>query len=178
MIAALLHRAAQRFQRRYDYDGSYMHEVIDASTGAGLRLAGFSMLSQYRGPAPQVWAGALLASTLDGNCGPCAQLVIDMAIEAGADPARLRACATGRADQAGATGLGFRFARAAIAGTPEADELRGQIAAKYGPQAVVAAGFAAASGRMYPVLKRSLGHGASCQKLDFGGTETVLDGAA
>lgn len=178
MIRSLLHRGARNFQRRYTYDTAYMHEVIDISTAAGVRLALFSTLSQYRGPCVAIWSGALLASTLDGDCGPCAQLVVDMAIKAGADPRALQTCAAGHPEIAGDTGLGFRFAQAAITGDPQADTLREQITRQKGPKAVLAAGFAAASGRMYPVLKRSMGHGATCQKLSFGHSEPMLLGTA
>ena len=34
--------------------------------------------------------------------------------------------------------------------------------------------FAAASGRIYPVLKRGMGHGKACQRLDFAGKEVIL----
>ncbi|WP_186766228.1 hypothetical protein [Falsiphaeobacter marinintestinus] len=176
MIRTLLHRSATSFENRYDYDAGYMHHVIDTSTNAGLRLAAFQMLSQYRGPkhGQAVWAGTLFGSTLDGDCGPCAQLVVDMAVQAGANPEKLRLCAIGQAEQAGSLGLGFRFAQAAILDAPEADDLRAQIDQKFGPQTVIAAAFAAASGRMYPVLKRSLGMGKACQRLQFAGIDTPL----
>lgn len=178
MIRSFLHKGAQDFGAKYGYDTTYMHEIIDTSRSAGVRLALFPMVTRYSGPkqAMPVWFGALLASTLDGDCGPCAQLTIDMAVEAGADPDHLRLCATGQADQAGDTGLGFRFAKAAITDDPQADVLRGQIEAKFGKQAVVAAGFAAATGRMYPVLKRSMGWGKTCQRLTFNGVDTPLNG--
>ncbi len=174
MIRFLLHRGAQRFARAMAYDTSYMHAVIDADPRAGMRLSAFSMLSQYRGPAVPVWAGALLASTLDGDCGPCAQLVVDMALQAGAEAEALRLCAIGRADQAGATGLGFRFAQAAIADAPDTDALRAEIIRLQGERAALAAAFAAASGRMYPVLKRGLGFGKTCQSLTFDRQVTEL----
>lgn len=176
MIGWLLHRGVRAFGRRYDYDAGYMSDVVDISRAAGLRLSAFPLMSQYRGPKTgrDVWAGALLASTLDGDCGPCAQLVVDMAREAGADAAALRACVEGRAGDAGGAGLGFRFAQAAIAGDLAADELRELIVQRFGPKTMVAASFAAASGRLYPVLKRGLGHGAACSRLQFGAGELVL----
>ena len=144
------------------------------------RLSAFPLISQYRGPkrGQKVWVGAILASSLDGDCGPCAQLTLDMALEAGAPEEELRACLQGDAEHAGDIGLGFRFAQAAIASDVEADALGAEIKLKYGQQAVVAAAFAAASGRMYPVLKRGLGHGAACQKLRIGISEFPVKKAA
>jgi hypothetical protein len=159
-----MHRSTRTFEARYGYDATYLHHLVDTSIGAGLRGAVLPVLSQYRGPAPghPVWAGASLASVLDGDCGPCVQLVIDLALEAGVDGDALAACVQGAPERAGAVGLGFRFAEAAIRDTPEALELGARIDTEFGPETRIAASFAAATSRAYPVLKRGLGQGAPC----------------
>lgn len=178
MIKWVLRRAARAFGKPYDYDVSYMLDVIDTSTDAGMRLSAFPMISQYRGPkqAQKVWVGAIFASTVEGDCGPCAQLVLDMAAKSGADMAELELCFDGDPHQAGDIGLGFRFALAAIHGDLEVDALAQEIDAKFGRRAVIAASFAAASGRFYPVFKRGLGYGHACTQLVFG-TTTELEPA-
>ncbi len=169
MIKWLLRRGARRFGRAHDYDVSYMLDVIRTSTGAGLRLSSFPLISQYRGPedAQLVRVGAAFASTLEGDCGPCAQLVVDMATDAGADPVALKLCFDGDPQKAGDVGLGFLFAMAAIRGDLQADSFRKDIEVRFGKEAVVAASFAAASGRFYPVFKRALGHAHACTHLRF-----------
>lgn len=175
MIKWLLRRGARAFGKSYDYDVTYMLDVINHSTGAGMRLSAFPLFSQYRGPkaAQQIWVGAIFASTLEGDCGPCAQLVVDMAIEAGADPADLKLCFEGDPHRAGHVGLGFRFAMAAILGKLEVDALQAEIEGKFGRRAVIAASFAAATGRFYPVFKRGLGYGHACHRLEFDGTRKL-----
>ena len=169
MLKWILHRMTRKFERAYDYDGTYMHEIIDSSAGAGLRLSALPFISGYRDGAPaELWAGAALASTLDGDCGPCAQLTVDFAIEAGVHPAALRACLAGEYEKADLAGLGFRFARAAISDDPETDTLRSEIVRRFGQRALVAVSFATASARAYPVLKRAMGHGAACRRLEVG----------
>jgi hypothetical protein len=71
-------------------------------------------------------------------------------------------CLQGKAQSAGDVGLGFRFAQSAIANGPELEDLRQEIESRFGAAAVVAASFAASSGRIYPVLKRGLGYGQAC----------------
>ncbi len=178
MLRLILHAAARAFERRYTYDASYMHEVIDGSVQAGLGLAVFPALVQYRGPkaAVPVWAGAMLASTMDGDCGPCAQLVLDMAVEQGVSPDHLRACLAGNWGVAGAEGLGYRFAVATILDAPDQPELAADILARFGKRGLMAASFAAASGRFYPVLKRGLGHGQTCQRLQVAGQNVAVAG--
>lgn len=171
MIRWILNRAARAFGRRYAYDTQYLMDINAASASAGARISCLPLLSQYRGPkgAEDLWAGALFASTEEGDCGPCLQLVVDMAIDAGVNAAELLACREGRSHEAGEVGLGYRFARAAIKGDLEADDLRRDIERKRGKKAVIAASFAASSGRVYPVLKRALGHGKACETIDFRG---------
>tara|TARA_R110001592_G_scaffold250584_1_gene513195 strand:- start:121 stop:663 length:543 start_codon:yes stop_codon:yes gene_type:complete len=170
MIGWFLNRQARTFGKRYDYDTAYMHDVINTSSKAGMRMAAFPYATGFRGPpaAGEVMGGAMLASTLDGDCGPCAQLVINMVTQVGGNPEKLRLCAEGRDAEADDVGLGFRFAQAAISGDPVADDLRAEIEARFGKEAVVAASFAAATGRWYPVFKRGLGHGKACTRLQFG----------
>lgn len=169
MLKSLLKNGFRRFGRRYNYDTSYMSHIADTSTSAALRLSLLPLISQFRGPeaARNVWAGAILGSTLEGDCGPCAQLVTDMAIEAKVPAAELALCIGGNADKAGDVGLGFRFANAAIADDPELEALRGEIETRFGASAVVAVSFAASSGRVYPVLKRGLGFGHACSRLSI-----------
>lgn len=169
MMKWLLHRLLRRFEREFDYDASYMHEVTDISAGAGLRYLALPLMSGMHGPAPEVWAGAALASVLDGDCGPCVQLTVDAAVKAGVDPHLLRACIQRDFDNAGAAGLGFRFTEAAIRDAPNTDALRYDIARDHGPEAVVAASYAAATSRAYPVLKRALGHGKECRQVRVAG---------
>ncbi len=174
MIRYILKRSIQRFAARYEYDASYMVHVLDISTSAGLRLAALPLYAQFSGPkeARDVRAGAVLGSTLDGDCGPCVQLAFDMAVEANVPAAQLALCLRGKAQDAGDVGLGFRFARAAIADGQELEELRTEIERRFGRNAAVAAAFAASSGRIYPVLKRGLGFGQTCGTVRFG-TETI-----
>lgn len=178
MIRWLLHKMTRQFEARYQYNGDYMHEIYDISSSAGIRLSMLPMLSQYRGPNVDIWAGAALASTLDGDCGPCAQLVVDMALEASANPEHLSRCVQGNPASAEAVGLGFRFAQAAINDLPEANDLREEIIAGYGKEASLAAAFAAATSRAYPVLKRALGKGSACAVLNIGELQNVRVAAA
>lgn len=173
MLRWLLHKLTRQFEARYQYNGDYMHEIHDISTSAGMRLSMLPLLSQYRGPNIDIWAGAALASTLDGDCGPCAQLIIDMALEAGANAEHLSLCVQGNAETAATVGLGFRFAHAAINDQPNTNDLREEVIASYGKEASLAAAFAAATARAYPVLKRALGQGSACTALTIGESHNV-----
>lgn len=175
MIKFLARRAANAMERKYNYDSTYLREVADVSRGGALRLSLLSLLSGYDKGAPvDLWAGAAVASTREGDCGPCLQLVIDMALEKGANPGCLRAALQQDFDAARLTGLGFRFAQAAIADGSELDSLREEIIGQYGEQAVISLSITAATSRSWPVVKRGLGHGRACQAVEIDNTKIEL----
>ncbi|WP_223274743.1 hypothetical protein [Tateyamaria sp. syn59] len=176
MIRAFLHASTRRFARAFNYNAQYQHDMIDTDPRAGVRLALFQMVSNYAGPASahHVRMGAMVGSAFEGDCGPCAQLTVDMALAFGARAADIQACLNGQANAAGDFGLGYQFAWAAIRGDDNLDALRAQIEGAHGPRAIIAASFAAAFTRTYPVLKRGMGHGKLCQRLDVGGTPVTL----
>ena len=134
MIRALLKTGFRRFGARYNYDTRYMNHIADTSTWAALRMSVLPFYSQFRGPkeARAVWVGAMLGSTLDGDCGPCLQLIVDMALEEGVPADQLVHCLEGDANAAGDVGLGFRFSQVAIANAPELDNLRQEIETRFG----------------------------------------------
>ncbi|MEX0367926.1 MAG: hypothetical protein AB3N22_17805 [Ruegeria sp.] len=176
MIRAFLHSGTRRFAKQFNYDAQYQHDMINTDPRAGARMALFQMISNYAGPASahHVRMGAMVGSAVEGDCGPCAQLTVDMALAYGARAADIQASLNGAPDAAGDFGLGYQFAWAAIRGDDVLDDLRDQIARVHGPRAVIAASFAAAFTRTYPVLKRGMGHGKLCQRLDVNGTTITL----
>lgn len=52
MLKWILKRLTRKMERDYNYDTSYMREMIDVSPSAALRLAALPLMSQYRGGAP------------------------------------------------------------------------------------------------------------------------------
>lgn len=166
MIKYVTAKVANAMQRRYNYDASYMREVAAVSSGGAVRLGLLPLFSQYSAGVPAaLWAGTAIGSTLDGDCGPCAQLVVDTALERGVPAELLRAGLAGDWPNAGLVGLGMRFARASISDSPELDEVREEIRDQFGDRAIVTLSIAAATGRSWPVIKRGLGHGKICQSL-------------
>lgn len=173
MIKWILKRGAIAMSKRYNYDTQYMQEITNVSTSAGIRLWMLSQYSGFVGPDPEVFTGAILASTLDGDCGPCAQLVIDMALASGVSAQTIRECIDTDGQSSSSVSLGFRFAQAAITDRPDVEHLREEIRTRSGGKAVIAASFAASAGRVYPVMKRGLGHGSVCQSLELGSQGNV-----
>lgn len=170
MIRSLLHRTIGRFERHYGYDAAYMHEILDASVGAFVRLALAQGMNLHRDgvPADAVHAARITTARFE-DCGPCAQLVVNMALEAGVAPAMVRAIvARDMAALSADARLGLTLADAVLAQTPT-DGPRTEVLQRYGERGLVTLAYAIAATRTYPTLKRALGHAHTCERLRVGG---------
>jgi hypothetical protein len=167
MFKNLLHRYIRRFERSFGYDASYMHDVVDASSSAAWKFSLLQIMSQHREDVPgDAWHAAHLAGALSEDCGPCVQICIDMATKDGMEPQKLAALVRGDIDAAGAdAALGFRFGMAVATNADTVLALVEQARSKYGQRGLVSLAYSVTTARMYPTLKRGLGHGAVCMRV-------------
>lgn len=177
MFRWFLHRQTARFERSWDYDAGYLHELIDTDPQAFLAFGKAQGIGRYRKDVPPaVWSAAGIVAVMSEDCGPCTQLGIDMAERGGVDPAVLRAIvARDFAAMPEEVALAVRFTEATLRHAPDADELREQLVRRFGRRGLVSLAFAILAGRMYPTVKYALGHGHACMRLTIGGeTRPVL----
>jgi hypothetical protein len=177
MLKWFLRRQIAGFERTWNYDASYIREIIDADPQAMLAFGKVRGLSRYRKDVPPAayWAAGLIAVMAE-DCGPCTQLGIDMAQREGVDPAIPRAIvARDYVAMPEAVALAARFTEASLSHAPEADDLREEVLRRWGKRGLISLAFAMLSARMYPTLKYALGHGQACTRLVIGGeTRPVL----
>lgn len=173
MLNWLLHRQIAAFEKSFDYDMGYAHEMLETSRPAFWRFFRFTGMSRHaEAVAPEALYAAKLATTLREDCGPCTQLVTTVAEREGVAPEVLRAILEGDAARMGADALlGYHFARATLAHDPEADPLREQVIARWGRKAMVTLALAIASARVYPTVKYAMGHGKTCVRVRVGGID-------
>jgi hypothetical protein len=114
---------------------------------------------------------AKIVGSLAEDCGPCTQLVVDMALEAGMPEDQIEAVL--RRDVRAmneATTLGFRFADAVARRATEAeDEFRDAVQAQWGQKGVIDLTLALQMGRMFPMVKAGLGYARECRRVAVGG---------
>jgi hypothetical protein len=181
MLKWLIRKKLRAFENSFGYDASYMHELLAIDSAAFLAFARVTKLGTYRRDVPkEAYFAAGLVATISEDCGPCTQLGVTLAIREGVDPKVLAAVL--RNDEAAMTDgvrLAVKFARAALAHAPEADELREAIRATWGPRAVAALALSITVSRTYPTMKYALGHGKTCQRVVVDNIPiTVARGAA
>ena len=177
MIKRLLHRTIGNFERTWNYDASYLHDMIDASPRAAWIFSRVAAMGQFRRDVPiEAWCAAGITAVRHEDCGPCTQLAVTIAERSGVSPEVLRAVLS---DNPSAmppdVALVWRFTRATLAHEPLADEYREAIVALWGSRALVSLAFAITAARIYPTVKYALGHGKACMRVVVAGTPVSLD---
>ncbi len=174
-------RWLKRFSNHYDYDVSYMRHMLEVSPSAFFKFSKLNGAAAHREAAPRdaSFAASLVGAVAE-DCGPCAQLVVNMAREAGMGRDQIGAVLTRNVSAMnGDTALGFRFAEAVIGRSPEADEVREAIRAQWGEKGVIDLTLNLQIGRLYPMVKAGLGYAKTCQRLKIDETpvEVVKEAA-
>ena len=177
MVKWLMRRGIAAFERQWNYDASYVHELIETDPRAAWMFQRATSLGKYRKDVPVDALGAAgITAVRHEDCGPCTQLGVSMAERAGVDPKVLRAVLTETPlmmppDVA----LAWRFARATLDHDPSADQYRDEIIKRWGPRAVVSLAFAILTARMYPTVKYAMGHGKACTRIVVDGAPIAFD---
>jgi hypothetical protein len=92
MVKWLMRRGIAAFERQWNYDAGYVHEIIEASPRAAWMFSRAAAIGKYRKDVPlAAWAAAAITAVRHEDCGPCTQLGVSMAERAGVDMKVLRA---------------------------------------------------------------------------------------
>jgi hypothetical protein len=177
MMRWLFRRTVNAFERQWNYDASYLRDIIDASPRAAWRFLNATRLGNYRRDVPlDALVAAGITAVRSEDCGPCTQLGTAMAERQGVRPGVLRAILT---DDVAAmpddVALAWRFTKAVLAHDAAADEYRKPIVERWGPRAVVSLAFAITTARLYPTVKYAMGHGKMCTRVVVAGAPVAIE---
>jgi hypothetical protein len=144
------------FEARYRYDATSSPEAYRV-------FSGFLPMAQFRlAAAPEVYFTAKVTAFREVDCGPCLQLAIRMAREAGVSKTLIHNLLQPESTLSPVLASVRSFSRAVLAGAPECNELRAKLLKELGAAAMIEIGLAIASAQGFPVLKRAMGHYRSC----------------
>ena len=166
-------RLLRRYSKHYGYDTSYLEMLLKESPAAFFKFAPLMKASRHREVVPiEASFAAGITGAKGEDCGPCAQLVVDMALEAGVPRDQIEAVV--RRDVRAMNDsvvLAFRFADAIVRRSADEDEHRDAIRAQWGQKGVIDLSFALQMGRMFPMMKAALGYAKECRRISVGGKD-------
>ena len=169
MLKRALNHVLQRMATRYNYDVSYLQHLLQRDTTAFLKFNSVMLLSRHhKGIEAAPLFAASLRAAISEDCGPCIQLVSNMAQEAGVSPTILDGIL--RADTSALpedVALVLRFTEQVLAHQPEANDSRRAIRQRWGEDALISIGFAISSARVYPTFKYAMGFGQACSRVEI-----------
>ena len=171
MRSWIARRMLRATSKRYGYDTSYLEMMLKESPSAFFKFARVVKASAHREVIPvETSFAAKLVGALAEDCGPCTQLVVDMALEAGMPEDQIEAVL--RRDlhsMNGTTILGFRFADAVVCRSADDEELRDAVRSRWGQKGVIDLTMALQMGRMFPMVKSALGYAKECRRVTVSG---------
>ncbi len=173
-ISWFAERSLRKMEKRYDYNFDYVRHLWHVSRGAWRRFSfGFMWFATGRDSLPaNAGAVAGIVSTLHADCGPCTQITVNMALEAGVSPRVLSAAVSGDLNALpDDLALVYRFTHAVVNGSYNASEMREGVLKLYGEKGLVDLASVIAAGQVYPTLKRTLGFGETCLKVTVDRTD-------
>jgi hypothetical protein len=171
MRSWIARRMLRATSKRYGYDTSYLEMMLGESPAAFFKFASLMKASRHREVVPvESSFAARIVGALAEDCGPCTQLCVDMALEAGMAKdqieAVLRRDARAMSD---ITRLAFRFASAVVGRSAEEEEFRDAVRAQWGQKGVIDLTLALQMGRMFPMVKAGLGYARECRRVTVDG---------
>lgn len=161
----------RKYARHYNYNTGYLEMMLQEAPSAFFKFAKVMSVAQHREVVPiEALYAAKLVAALAEDCGPCTQLVVDMAREAGVAGHQIEAVLAGKAiAMTEATVLGYRFARAVIDRSVDDGDCRDAVRAQWGDKGVIDLSLALAISRLFPMLKAGLGYAMECRRVIIDG---------
>lgn len=160
----------QAFGAAYHYDASYLAELYDASPGAYRVFAAAQAMSSFRETVPvDAHFVARVVAMQAEDCGPCTQLNLRMAVEAGVDRNLLATLLESPEQLPGPLRDVRAHVRAVTSGEAGDPECAARLVREYGDAALAELAVCIAGCRMYPTVKRALLKDGVCEilSLDF-----------
>ncbi len=176
MLKWLVKKQLGGFQRRWDYDTSYVREIVDeAGVGAVMPLQALAKMGGYRKVPLDAYYGAALTAGKAADCGPCLQLGVSMAEAEGVKPQTIRAILERDYPKCSKDALlGIELALATIARDDSGEEARAEILKRWGRAGLVSLAYAIVGAQAYPTFKYAIGHGHACVRLKVGGETLTM----
>lgn len=164
MAARDYRREIDEFETRYQYDCTYMRELLELSPQGYAKFDNFIPLASHREALdPVLYWVAKLAAMQAEDCGACLQLNVRMALENGVSKQVIESVLKGGNDLPEDLRDVYEFALGVAGRTPAINGLKERIQARFGKRELLEMGLCIAAAKVFPTIKRALGYTESCQ---------------
>lgn len=151
------------FGRHYDYDVSFLEELMEASPEAFRAFEAAMPMGRVRKAAPaEAVFIAKIAAMRAQDCGSCTELNVKMAREAGVAGPVIRGALWGGEGLNGEQRDLHDFGRFVALNEELPPDLLPRLKARWGDEVLAEITVNVVAMRLYPALKRALGHAKSC----------------
>jgi hypothetical protein len=158
-----IHAQIDAFSEAYRYDASYLGHVLDAAPGAFHAFAPAQGVSKHREELPlDAHFVGRIAAARGQACGPCAQLNLRMALEAGVARGVLETLVRAPEELPAALRDVHDHAFAVTSGAEIDHERIARLRESYGEAGVAELAVCIVGASAFPTLKRALGREGSC----------------
>ncbi|WP_317931073.1 hypothetical protein [Halioxenophilus sp. WMMB6] len=172
----LTRKMITRFGNHYHYDVSYLYYMLQhqpALTSQFLQIG--NRLGKARRIPASVKCTAQLVAMRHEDCGPCLQLQVQIAAEAGMAEAEIRAALLHKPEQLSPdNALAYHYAQALMANSATLPEAQQAIVQRFGDSGLVELAVVTQAARLYPMVKKGLGHSQACTQLQLGESTIAL----
>jgi alkylhydroperoxidase family enzyme len=164
MLGFMVRSKIRSAEKRLGVSMDYVRHLYEHAPEAFWKFTKMMPAAQHREKLPAApYHVARLVATRHEDCGPCVQAVINLAKEDAIEPAILQAALTGKVEDLPESLQDvYRFTEAVVTANGEDEQYREKLRKVFGEEALVELALAIATCRVFPTLKRALGHAKSC----------------
>lgn len=161
-------RIIRSYEERVGAKLDYVRDILRSSRAAFWKFSLFMPLSGHRKHASaESLAVARIAAVKAEDCGPCLQINVDFALHEGVAPEVIENAVFAPELLTRDFALIYRFAEAVAENSDDIELLRAALSDRLAPRVMTELAIAIASARVYPALKRGLGHSKSCAAVNI-----------
>ena len=151
-------------EKRLGVSMDYLRHMYQHAPNSFWKFEKLMPAAQHRDKLPAApYHVARLVATRHEDCGPCVQVCVNLAKEDGVEPAILQAALAGKVEDLPESLQDvYRFAESVVTADGEDVPYRERLRKVFGEEGLVELALAIATCRVFPTLKRALGHAQSC----------------
>lgn len=156
------------FEEHYNYDSTYMREMLESSLVGYSKFVNAIPLTSHREhlDLETFWV-AKLASVKTEDCGECLQLNVNMAKEAGVSAEIIRGVIMQSERLSNDLKDVFDYAVGVSLNQLDNEELLSRIEMRFDKGQLIELGVCISTAKIFPVIKRSIGYAKSCALIEL-----------